>query len=296
MHIFAVVCHKITNPLIYNVRKLSKSKNALILILFDKKSADEEFIKLQKEFLGLENVEFVERISIDWAKFSQVEGSLLMMSYIQNIDYKYFSLISGDDVAIPTFNEVINLLNQSYKERCEFIGYNPSSSGASKPYNRLIINYPDFFYKRNKSRITRLRKLTVFCFLYLFRRRNICHLPHLYKGCNWFTISKEAIDYVFSYLENNPNYIESFANSYCSDEMFFQTILYNSPFRENIYGIDSEMKDCAMALRDIDWETGPEFPKVYHEEDFEKIKSRGMLFARKIDSNTPIEVLEKYFP
>lgn len=296
MHIFAIVCHRVTNPLVYNVRKLSKLKDALVLILFDVKSSNEEYLKLQKEFVNFENVKFVKRISVDWAQFSLVEGPLMLMSYVQNLNYKYFSLISGDDITIPNSYEIIDFLNQSYKKKIEFIGYNPNSQGASKPYNRVIVDYPRFFYKRDKSKFSKFRKLVAFRFLYLFAKKDISHLPNLYKGCNWFTISKDAVDYIFSYLNENPQYIESFKKSYCSDEIFFQTILYNSDFKENIYGINDDIKDCAMALRDIDWETGPEFPKVYHEEDFENIKSRGMLFARKIDSNTPIEILEKYFP
>lgn len=296
MHVFAVVCHKITNPLIYTVRKLSKSKNALVLILFDKKSADEEFIKLQKEFLGLENVEFVERISIDWAKFSLVEGPLLMMSYVENIDYKYFSLISGDDVAIPKGSDIMDFLDRSYEKHLEFIGFDFASKGLHGPYMRLIIDYPNYFYRRKLNPILKFRKKMSMKFRLRFLKKDISHIPPLYKGSNWFTLSKEAVSYILSYVRNNPKYVESFKKSFCSDEMFFHTILYNSDFKKNIYGSEGDKKVFSWSMRDIDWRSGPEFPRIYHEEDFENIKSRGMLFARKIDSNTPIDILEKYFP
>lgn len=296
MHVFGVICHKITTPLIYNIKKISRSSDAVVLILFDIKSTVKEFDQLQRMFRNQKNIVFMDRISIDWGQYSLVEGPLKMMKFAQGFGYKYFSLISGDDVAVMEMYDVINLLETSYQNKKEFIGYNPKSMGSANPYNRIIINYPNYFYNRNPSLFTKAWKRLVFNIQFLFNKKDISHIPTLYKGCNWFTISKEAVEYILSYLGANPKYAESFKTSLCSDEMFFQTILYNSPFRENIYGIDSEMKDCAMALRDIDWETGPEFPKVYHEEDFENIKSRGMLFARKIDSNIPISVLEKYFP
>lgn len=59
-------------------------------------------------------------------------------------------------------------------------------------------------------------------------------LPKLYKGSNWFIITKECRDYIFEYLKNNPNYKKAFQNSYCGDELFFQTIICNSEYKKKL--------------------------------------------------------------
>ncbi|MDR2097810.1 MAG: hypothetical protein LBP37_04745 [Spirochaetaceae bacterium] len=68
----------------------------------------------------------------------------------------------------------------------------------------------------------------------------------------------------------------------CSDEIFFQTIL------NKIEGI-TIVND---SLRYVDWETGPEYPRILRTHDYEKVIESGKLFARKFDEKSDREIIE----
>lgn len=63
----------------------------------------------------------------------------------------------------------------------------------------------------------------------------------------------------------------------------------NSDYKNNIYKYDITENDSNMALRYIDWKTGPQYPRVLNENDFDKIKNSNCLFARKFDENIDFE-------
>lgn len=298
MFVFGIVFHKITNPLKYTIAKLSKSKRNIIILLLDKKASDSVYSEIKEFTRDFKNVIFAPRISVDWARFTLTLAPLSLMKIACNYEFKYFSLISGDDIPIMSNDEMNKFLDISYKNQSEFIGYTPDvhkKRSLVNPYWRLQIDFPNLFFTREKGYLVKLKKVCVYLYLFVFKRKNLDQIPPLYKGCNWFTISNHAISYIFSYLQNNSRYAETFENSYCSDEMFFQTILFNSEFKKHIFGIDKKIPDCEMALRNIDWETGPEYPKIFKEEDFYRLKKSNLLFARKIESDISIDTLIEYF-
>lgn len=70
---------------------------------------------------------------------------------------------------------------------------------------------------------------------------------------------------------NNLNYLKICE---IAEEFFFQTILINSPFKENI---------VCDHLRYINWTfKNGSGPAILDEEDYEKIKNGNYLFMRKI--------------
>jgi len=69
------------------------------------------------------------------------------------------------------------------------------------------------------------------------------------------------------------------------DEMFFQSILANSSYREKIESDD---------LRYADWQNpNPLPPKTLETSDFENLKLSPKLFARKFDTNRSRDLLIK---
>lgn len=100
-------------------------------------------------------------------------------------------------------------------------------------------------------------------------------------GWSWFTWTPKITDYVFSYLENHPEYLKRFNHTYCGDELFFSTILH--PVAEKI-GLDEK-----RPLRYVSWEqnrrksdVGKYHPYILNEEDFEDIRDNGTLFCKKV--------------
>jgi hypothetical protein len=98
------------------------------------------------------------------------------------------------------------------------------------------------------------------------------------------SLTAEAVRYVLAYLDAHPEVVRFFKLTWAPDEIIFQTILYNSPFRSTLVNDN---------LRYIDWSKGQASPKVLTEEDLDRMSESGKLFARKFDLVRYPEVIER---
>lgn len=74
----------------------------------------------------------------------------------------------------------------------------------------------------------------------------------------------------------------------CADEVYKQTLLMNSPFKDTIF--DSK-KDFAGDTRLIDWERG--HPYTWRSDDLEELITTEALFARKFNSSIDKDIIDK---
>ncbi len=100
----------------------------------------------------------------------------------------------------------------------------------------------------------------------------------------WFTMTLKHVRYIVEYLQKNPNVQKFFEMTWGADEIIFQTILYNSPYREDIVN-DS--------LRYIDWSEGKASPKTFTMKDFHALVDSGKLFARKFSLEASADLLDE---
>lgn len=100
----------------------------------------------------------------------------------------------------------------------------------------------------------------------------------------WFTMTLKHIRYIVEYLQKKPEVQKFFELTWGADEIIFQTILYNSPYRKDIVN-DS--------LRYIDWSERKASPKTFTIKDFQALIESGKLFARKFSLAESSEVLDE---
>lgn len=292
-YVYAIICHKITNPLIFTVNHLLQSDKSIVLLHIDKKTPQIEREKIYLDLGKHSNLYYIEEqesIDVKWGNFSQIEVMLLLMKKALDFEFQYFSLISGDDIPILSNKKREKYFENSYKKSVEFIGINPSNDA----FDRLAINYPNFFFKKDHSLVGKIKRKLFLLFAKKMKKNDLSHLPKLYKGSQWFTLTDKTIQYIFTHIDGNPNYIESFKKSLCADEVFFQTIIFNNKdLRAKVYGLDLNLLDCEMGGRYIDWITGPDFPKTLDEHDFNRVYQSQLLFSRKFKENISLSSLEK---
>lgn len=122
----------------------------------------------------------------------------------------------------------------------------------------------------------------------LERRLSPCSDDCAYKkGDNWFSIGDAFARYVLS----KKQWVErTFRNSYCCDEVFLQTILWNSPFKENVYRQNGE-DNWDGIQRLIDWKRGNPYCLRYG--DLEQLKESPLMFARKFDCLIDRRIIEE---
>jgi hypothetical protein len=99
----------------------------------------------------------------------------------------------------------------------------------------------------------------------------------------WFTIPLECAAYVLTFLEENNKIANIFRYMWAPDEMVFQSVLYNSPYRKAITNDN---------MRYIDWSEGNPSPKILTMANARQLIQSGSLFARKFDMYTDSEILD----
>ena len=82
-----------------------------------------------------------------------------------------------------------------------------------------------------------------------------------------------------------------FSNTIASDELFMQTLIYNSPFVDTLYDA-TNLKNGSM--RYIDWQRGKPYTWGSDEKDFDLLMESPYMFARKFDESQN-EIIEKIY-
>lgn len=286
-HAILIMCHKVTSALVYSLEEISNDPNTKAFIHVDAKSSltDFAFIKKYKNCILLE-----QRDAVYWGDSSQMYCTLRAMGYIfKNFQFDYLSLMSGDDIFHRTLKKLNNYLSKNMG--VDFIGVTSFNGVSDLEAHRFLYRYNHIFFERDKSFFNKvyrgtIKKLFKFGFL-----KNKLNKPFkvMYKGSNWFTITSFSVEYILNFCENNKSYLKYFEKSYCCDEIFFVSIIFNSPlYKSTSAYIQNNSDDNLMSLRKIDWNSGPEFPKVYYEEDIKNLSVDNTFIIRKIDSGLTV--------
>lgn len=287
--VFGILVHRMTESLVYTVNKLSQDKSNLIIIHVDRKSDISDFDELLSDNVYL----LKDRVSVDWAGVTQIIATLELISFSLRFEFNSFSLISGDDILVVDHRILKKRLASL---ECNYIAVQDSHTFFVDPNERLKFCYPDVYFSKKTNLFIKMKKalFRLGSFLGFFRNKHYNKLPKLHKGTQWFTLNYDCIFYISEYLKENPWYLDAFMNSFCSDEVFFHTIVMNSKFADTIHKMTVSNLPL-RALRYIDWETGPEYPKILVAEDVESIYQKDVLFARKMSEEYNYNELIKMF-
>lgn len=255
---FLILAHRYPNQVIKLIESLLLFKDSKVYIHVDRKS-EQVHEALTSRFSENKNVVLIEeRYKVYWGSYNQIRAtfSLIKSAYKNNTE-DYFMLLSGQDFLVKKPSVLTKFLKDHSSKQFVVNFKLPDKQWSDGGLNRLqhysfdIENHPWFSNKLN-SLIKKSQDL-------LHIKRYVYFEQH--GGSNWFNISKEALQYIVKYITENPKYLKAFRYSRCADEMFIQSILLNSKFKNDVVSND---------LRYIDWGSGPEYPKILRTEDFEK--------------------------
>jgi hypothetical protein len=106
-----------------------------------------------------------------------------------------------------------------------------------------------------------------------------------YGGSSWWALSQACVDHVLERVAGEPGLLRFFRRCACPDELFFQTLVMNSPFAGRVLGEN---------FRYVQWpHKGAPNPKILDEGDFERIAASGAHFCRKIDSRASAALMPR---
>ena len=176
---------------------------------------------------------------------------------------------------------------------------------------RLAISETDFFIHVSKNTddtqydkmVEGVRGLPNVVFLLLVPKRKFVKGFKPYGGSSWWCLTRECLTYIHGFIKENPDFFDYFKYVNLSEEIFFQTLILNSPFKDSVVNDD---------LRCIDWSDGRwqvkswyrfpfeqgqtrvwrSGPRISRKEHFEILKNSKGLIARKFDTRIDSEILD----
>lgn len=253
-----------------------------IYIHIDKKVKNIDYNNIEKNVVYSKIYWINKRINVKWGDYSQVKCEMLLLKKAFEKKYLYYHLISGSDMLLKK-PEIINEFFEKNKGK-EFLHF--ESSAQNKEYIDRISKYY-FFVGRNKNIVKKILYKSIL-FFQKPSNRKVNNLVVL-KGANWCSITNDFV----KYLIDNEKYIKHIFNHTLNpDEIFMQTMLINSKFKERLYynKFDNNYESIMYC---IDWKRGN--PYEFTMDDYDYLINSKMLFARKFNWNKDKNIIEKLY-
>jgi hypothetical protein len=220
---------------------------------------------------------FSRKYVTNWGGRNTLKSILLLtIEALRNPEIEYIHLISGGDFPARGSAYFTTYLNSNKgKEFLENFPM-PTDKWEQGGMNRLhYYNLYDVFNAKTHrgwravQYALKIQKKTK------FQRKISPQLPALHGGSTWWTLSRNCLQYVMDFTLENPMLLNRLKHSFCSEEIYFQTIIMNSPFSDKVINNN---------LRYIKWEyKNGSMPAILDEEDYEEVEKSNQLFARKIE-------------
>lgn len=275
-HAYLIIVHNEPEILRILLSFLDDERNDIYIHIDKKASFNVTSLKTEKSCL------YVLPVHIDarWGDFSLVEVELLLFreAYSKG-PYAYYHLLSGVDLPIKSQDYIHDFCGK-YQGR-EFIGI--AQHVTQKELNWRSQHW--FLFARDFQSKNLLKKVVRAVFARLqnlvgYRRT----LLLVKKGSQWCSITHDFVGYL---LKNEDLIRNVFNHTYCPDELFIQTLCWNSDFKKHIYDLDDEFEGCK---RYIKWENGVLQPFTLY--DVNEMICSSRWFARKFTLNS-IEVVQE---
>ena len=267
-HAFLIMAHNEFELLQILVSCLDDPRND-VFVHIDKKVKTLPCLHVTKA--GLLMLE--DRVDVRWGDVSVVEAEYaLFEAAVKKGPYKYYHLLSGSDLPIKSQDYIHQFFNENSGK--EYIGYTLTTITPEviRKVQRWHL-FPRCF--RSKSMIKRIPRalfMRIQEWLGIKRNKGI----DFKKGTQWVSISDGLVRYVINHKEWA---LKTFSHTFCSDEVFVQTLCWQSPFRENIFSMEQDAKGCMRAIK---WKNG--CLSDWQANDLDTLKLSPALFARKFNS------------
>ena len=272
-HAYLVMAHNNWEVLKRQIKILDSRHNDFFIHV-DKKIKD--FPIDIEDWAHNSNVRVFHEINDMWADYSQIECELfLLKKATECCDYSFYHLLSGTDLPLKCADYIYEFFEKNKSKN--FIGIVPNEvyySVRRVKYFHLLTSIKSY---RDSKLLKGLDRLFEYCQRIVFVNRLKQKDIKIIDGWQWFSINKGFAKYIL----NKKSDIDSiFKKSIASDELVFQTMAYNSDYRDTLYD-ETDLKNGSM--RYIDWERGRPYIWGQDEKDYDLLIKSPYMFARKFD-------------
>ncbi len=267
-----ILAHANPSQLERLINKLAHEKSDFYIHI-DFKTNIDDFLFLEKN----KQVYFIKkREKVFWGAYSIVQATVNSFEEILASEkrYTHINLLSGQDYPLQSADNIYQFLKTHAD--LAFTEYLLVEDEWHEAISRLSQYHLTEYRFLGKYLLERFIK-------FVSPKRKLPNDLIAVGRSQWFTITPIHASYIVAYLNNNKRVKRFFKLTWGSDEIIFQTILYNSPFRKDMVNDN---------LRYIDWSEKKASPKTLTMQDAEKLINSGKLFARKFSNEVDSAILD----
>jgi Core-2/I-Branching enzyme len=265
-----ILAHNKPHQLLLLVNRLSH-KNADIYIHLDLKTDIAHFQALK----SLPNVFFVnDRESVVWGEYSIIQATLNGMSEILNsgMRYSHINLLSGLDYPLKTASDIQNFLFARANQN--FMWYDRIFNDWVHGQKRMNTYYLGDYRFPGRYHIAALLNKAL-------PARRLPNRLTAYGRAQWVTLTTDCVAFVLKYINDNRALQRYFKMTWAVDEVFFQTIICNSEWKDTV--VNDNLRYVVLK---------PDFrPATFTIQDGAALLASGKCYARKFDMDVDSEIL-----
>lgn len=271
---------------VVDICNIFDSEQYVIYVHIDKKSiVPQSFLN---ELSTFKNVHLIEpRLKINWGS---VHLSRAFVRLIQEClrDEKVFYAHIIDEATFPIKSR--NYITKYVSDNRDFsmIDIQPISAGKEKFFTTYhfhnLINMKNKKHWVLRNVVCRVIPTKVQQILRI--KRKALPITPFMSGA-WFSLSRECMEYVINFLNQNNNFHRQFKYTFAAEEVLFATIIGNSHLKDKI--INNHRYDDWSCIRNGC------LPANLDITDYNKILSSSGIFARKFNNNYSNELQKKVY-
>lgn len=270
---YIVLAHK-NIPQLHALLRAIQGEQAYIFLHLDRLAGPELLDETRTTLRDIPNLTFLRRFASNWGGFGLVEATLAGIRAVlaeDGIDYAV--LLSGQDYPIKPAAAFERLLaehtGQSFMEYYRFPLPHWKDRGGFDRIERWYFSFPvreNWFSRKMRRGMNRLMNT-----LWPARRFPAGFVP--FGGSQWWCLHRDSLSYIADFVVMHPGFVRFFRAVRIPDEIFFHTILLNSPLADTVLN---------RPFMYVDWD-GPPYPRILKETDLARLESAPHYFARKFD-------------
>jgi len=257
-----------------------------------------------EQFAALKNVVLIQpRLSVHWADFSMVEATLALLrsALHQNESFSKFVLISGTCYPVKPIAHLAALFNTDNDQNyIRLTAISPSTPHlwtlVSRRWRMAPLLPDDLMARQPALRGLEKKVRAVLNKLSSYRPRDFqrdAGCP-IYFGSQWWALSEPCARYIVDFVQDHPAFVRAFRTTYVPDELFFHTLIAQSPFAAKTLGPQPDQGAGTNQQAPLHL-IHPSEKRIFHstEADFELAKSTDKFFIRKVSSRDTGELLDR---
>lgn len=267
---YVILAHHRPAQLARMVRRLATAETGFYIHV-GRQTSDNTYAAMREALAEVQAVRWLPRIPIRYAGFSIVQAMLIGLEEIARLDPlpRHTAFLSGQDYPLMPADAIERFFAERAGTSLVDHFALPSERLPGEHGGLDRVRYWHFERIHFRTRVLRIPLVS----------RSLPDAIRPYAGSTWCALSSEAVRYAVEFTERNPNVVRFFRHVLIPDELYFPTLLMNSPLAQRVANERTHY---------IEW-PGGSHPVTLGTEHFARLAESGKPFARKFDDeNDPL--------